>query len=162
MHRHRVGRVIALAAAAVVASTALSGCFFLNRARVPTPDTSFSVPGGSGGFDVGPNATLPPEWPSDIPAPAGLVLQGVGTSHSGTDGGTVIVATYKGAGNVTAITGELTAGLKRAGYKLDSDFTNGGVGMAVFTKGKVKVQVMTQTQNGEVVVMESAYIDGAG
>lgn len=162
MPQSSIRRAIALAGAGVLVAMTTSGCFLLNRARdvvpLPAPSASINLPGGSGSFSGGGNAKLPAEWPADVPTPNGLALQGAGTVSGESTKGRSMTASFKGTGNLSEIMADMNAKLKQAGYKSDADFNGTEGGMAVWTKGTTKVQIVSQMEGADVTVVESVYI----
>ncbi|MDP3971968.1 MAG: hypothetical protein Q8P61_03545, partial [Candidatus Nanopelagicales bacterium] len=153
-------RKVAIVAGVLLAGVAISGC--ARAIPGPAPEVSVDVPGGSGSFSGGDNAKLPAEWPSDVPAPAGLKLEGT-ASIAGKEGEMErsMTATYTGPGNLSEISAQLSADFKKAGYTSASQFESNDGGMVMWEKGPVKVTVITSVSGGNVSVSETVLIPRA-
>ncbi len=151
---------VAIAAVSVAAVAGLSACSTSSAPEnLPTP--SISVPTGAptndsgnvtgGGAEAGKN--LPSGWPSDVPTPSGLQLQGGGSA------GNAMTGAWSGTGNVKAVYAEMKTKFANAGFKAETSFGNGDAGgVTLWVKGDTKVQVTIADQNGKVVVSETVLL----
>lgn len=138
---------------------AASAAFGLTACSSTTGTTSTPVPtapsGGSGsslptglptGVATG-TTTLPTGWPSDLPAPTGLELTRVIQSPTTATGK---IAIYYGTGDMAAVSAQMTAGMKAAGYTNSSATDHGSVAISTWKKGPTIVGLNINTAAGKV------------
>ena len=152
---------VAVVAVSVAAVAGLSACSKSSAPEnLPTP--SISIPTGAptndsgnvtgGGAEAGKN--LPSNWPSDVPTPSGMELQGGGST------GTAMSAAWLGTGDVKAVQTEMNGKFKNAGFTSETSFGGGNIGgVTLWKKGTMKVQVTIAQQNGKVVVSETVLLN---
>lgn len=147
--------VLAVSIGAVAGMTACSKSS--SPEDLPTPSISIptSAPtggsGDAGGITAGKG--LPAGWPSDVPTPTGLELQGGGST------GTAMSAAWSGTADATAVQNDLKTKFKDAGWTSTTSFGGGATGsVMLWTKGTQKVQVTVAQQNGKTAVSETVIL----
>ncbi len=128
--------------------------------------TTISTSGGdSNDSKSGQNtATLPADWPSDVPTPTGLALKNA--IALGTPEGRTFSGSWTGTGEAGAVYTEMTGKLTANGYTSSGAFDGGGSGSAgggvsAWKKGNTTIQLVVLTQDGKVIVNETAIV-GSG
>lgn len=111
----------------------VTGCTSSATGAYPTPAVSVSDSDGS--LVVGEGSALPPDWPSDVPAPQGLRLQSVVDSYESQ------VALYLGPGSATAIGEDLSREFEDAGYTVEGTTADGPATAITYVKGATSVAV---------------------
>lgn len=101
-----------------------------------------------------PTVHPPADWPKDIPAPAGLTLQDVGTPQPGEPPGNMS-ATFVGPGSEGAVEAALSEQFRRAGFVADRALGDSAGGVTMWKKGSVSVQVVVFSQGKDVTVIET-------
>ncbi|MDZ7577796.1 MAG: hypothetical protein U0904_06445 [Candidatus Nanopelagicales bacterium] len=121
----------------------------------PEGSVDFSAPGVEG--SVSDSATLPDEWPADVPVPEGLTVQT--STQFATEAGKSLSAGFEGPGDAKAVTQQLGSAFESAGFKQTSSFGSSEVGAVVlWTKGDIKVSVTVSGDSGKVTVSETVVI----
>lgn len=152
-------RKLAVLGGVLLIGVAVSGC--IRPTAAPVPEVSVEVPGGSGSFSGGENAKLPAEWPADIPAPAGLKLEGTANISGRDEVQRSMTATYAGSGSLSTISEQLSADFKKAGYTSEAAYDSTTGGATQWEKGSVKVTVITSAMDGKVTVSETVLLPKA-
>ena len=149
-------RIAAVTVAAVLA-LGLGGCGSTEPTTLPVPDATLAAsvepaqPDGT--------ATLPADWPSDLPVPKGLTLVNA-IKLDGAEGPTWS-ATYQGPGDAGQVYDELTSALQNNGFQSDSTFGGGpDGGVSTWTKGNTRVQATVLIENDQVAVNLTALQSG--
>lgn len=138
-------RSVTLLAAVAVILVAIPGCAGSEPTTLPVIESE------APGVQPEPGATLPGDWPTDIPTPAGLTL--VNAVRLNSPEGPTWSATYQGAGDPDAVYQATADDLRANGFTSDSAFDGGpGGGVSTWTKGDVRVQLTVLTQDGQVGV----------
>lgn len=148
----KIAGATALAAAAVV--LAMSGC-----ARVSTtgPSATSSSSDNAAIPGITSDARLPSDWPSDVPVPPLPVKNAVSIN---TPSGPTYTVVFQGEGDPGTLFTALNEQFRTAGFASQSSFGSGPAGgVAVWSKGAVRVQIFVATQDGKVVVSENVMID---
>lgn len=144
-----VKQTVAVGIAAIGVSVTLGAC---------GGGTTISTSGGNG--NTVSTATLPADWPSDVPTPQGLTLKNaVGLN---TPGGRTYSGSWTGTGEAgtiyTQLSGQFTAnGFTSSGAFGGASGSTGG-GVSVWKKSNMTVQLTVATQDGKVVVNETAVV----
>lgn len=148
-------RIAAIAVA--VAALGLSGCGGSQPSTLPVPDTTdvaTALPDSSDG-----TATLPSDWPSDVPLPQGLTL--VNAIKLDAAEGPTWSATFQGPGDAGQVYDQLTGALETNGFRPDSTFGGGpDGGVSTWTKGALRVQATVLIENDQVAVNLTALRSG--
>lgn len=133
----------ALAASALVAVLALSGCSVGDVVKTATDgqvelgkDGQVSVNGTTVDTDGG---SLPNGWPSELPVPSGKIL-----SSANTDG--TFIVSYELTDD--AVVTDLIARLESAGYTESNDFSSDDSGMHTLSNGTRQISLLWGTTGG--------------
>lgn len=97
-------------------------------------------------------ATLPADWPSDIPTPTGLTL--VNAIKIDAPEGPTWSGTWQGGGDAGQVYDEIAADLTANGFTDEGGLGGTGSGeggITTFTKGGVRLQLTVMVENGQVV-----------
>lgn len=140
--------------AALTAAT-LVACGGGSPQTLPVPDETV-------GTDLAPDATatLPADWPADIPTPTGLTL--VNAIKIDAPEGPTWSGTWKGSGDPGQVYDEIAQELTANGFTDDGGLGgNGEGGITTFTKGGVRLQLTVLLENGEVVANVTALDQGS-
>lgn len=122
----------------------------------PAPNITFSAPGIEG--EGGSGATLPEEWPSDVPIPDGMTLESAVKFE--TPEGKSMVASFQGPGDANEVARQMTDQLKSAGFKMESSFSGSdATGVSLWSKGNVKVSLTVAGGSGTVTVGETVLLE---
>lgn len=145
--------VVAISLGAVAGMTACSSSS--TTENLPTP--SISIPTGAptdgGNPDISGGKSLPANWPSDVPTPTGLPVQG-GGGYNGN-----LTAAFLGPADVKAVQAQLNSDFKKNGFTSSTSFGGGDTGgVTLWTKGNQKVQVTVAQQDGKVAVSETIIV----
>lgn len=138
-------RAVRAGAVGLVVGLATTGCSGVGSDS-PAPEVSVSDSAGS--LVVGEGSTLPASWPTDIPAPEGLLLQSV------IDSGPTATALYLGRGNAALIGQDVARELSENGYSAQGTTTEGFEATTTYTKGSTSVAVaISQTGTDASITM---------
>lgn len=135
----------------VAAAFAFTGCS-KSSTTTDAPSPNISIPSELPSIDSGGGAVggKPNGWPSDVPVPATLALQGSGSISTATTGA------WLGEGDIKAIQSQLTTDFKANGFTSNTSFGGGDTGgVTLWEKGTQKVQVTVAQQDGKVAVSET-------
>lgn len=152
------GRALAgvgLAGAALGLAVGLAAC---TGPSVTSSPTGVTISSSDGSITVG--ATMPPDWPANVPTPTGVVLKNAGSVNS--PGVKTITLVYQGEATPDAVSAQLDQAFKAAEFTKGASFGGSSGGVTVWEQGNVKVQVTISVQDGQTVVSESAVIESAG
>lgn len=142
--------------AAVVAGVALTAAALVGCTRVAIPDVPIPGAPGSDGSVVG-GAQLPQNWPSDVPVPSDVPLRSA--VEINLPEGPSFTAVFGGPGDANAVNADLVKKFRDAGFTADASFGDGSVvGLSVWKKGDLTVQVMVAKEGSDVVVSESILV----
>ena len=146
-------RTIALSfATASVAVLALGACSSSSSSE-PEASATSSAAADLDGLHIqegGEAGVAPNNWPSDVPFPQTLALQGSG----GVD--QAQTAAWMGDGDMDTIANDLKGEFESAGWTASNSFVSGATGsVTLWTKGSQKVQVTVAQKDGQVLVSET-------
>ena len=127
----RVRAAVAIAVAVLLCGP-LAAC---SNSADGSPEPAISVSDSEGSLVIGEGSELPADWPTDIPAPEGLLLQSVVTADAST------IALYLGPGNASLIAQAVTTELVAKGYTAQGSTSAGFETTTTYTKGSTSVDV---------------------
>ena len=115
-----------------------------------------------GGDTDGYTATIPEDWPQDLPLPAGMDLEAAGKLPGVPDGGTTWSASYSGETDAALVNTDLMRQFQDNGFTADTSFGAGpDGGISSWKKGTMTCQLTIANEGGRSVVNITA-IDQPG
>lgn len=146
-----MNKLVKTIAAAAIGLGVVVGTAACGGVTVTTDTGSNSTPEGS--FKIGDNEIttgLPSGWPSDVPTPQGLTLNGGGATAQG------MSASWSGTGSAAAVEAQLNNDFINAGFTKEASFTGGGNGgLTTWKKGSMTVQVIVSDDGTTLAVNET-------
>lgn len=134
----------------------LTGCGGSTPSTLPVPEEPAAVEG----VEPAPGATLPADWPSDIPTPASLTL--VNAIKLDSPQGPTWSGTWQGSGDPGQVYDELADAMRAAGYTDEGGIGGTGEGgITTWVKNGMRVQLTVLLENGQVAVNITALNEGA-
>jgi hypothetical protein len=138
----RVVRFVAVCALSAVLTVVLSGCFSSS-----SPIDTGERPGDTDGYI----ATLPSDWPAEIPLPADMKLESAGKVEL--PEGTTYSAVYSGDADPASVNEALSSALTAKGFTAEANFGGGADGgVSTWKNAGYSVQ-LTVTQEGSGTIV---------